>query len=213
MVYDELIYVKKINKKGVKKLQDIELLNQCKENPEQGLEWVMSNYVDLIHTIVYGKVSKVGTSEDIKECVSDVFITFYQQIDQVDLNKGTIKAYLARIAQFKAIDLYRKLSRNKQYRTDQEEILESCEDERVNIEQRMIQKEEQMVLLEALDALGEPDREIFVRKYYMSQKSKDIAQALGLKDNTVEKKISRGLKKLRMLLGGVEVERKKFLVK
>jgi RNA polymerase sigma-70 factor (ECF subfamily) len=52
--------------------------------------------------------------------------------------------------------------------------------------------------------LGEPDREIIIRKYYFGQKSKEIAGVLNLRENTVDKKISRGLKKLKILLGGVD---------
>lgn len=192
-------------------MQDIELLNECKKNPEQGLEYVIERYVDLIYTIVYGKISTVGTAEDAKECVSDVFMAFYQQIDRIHLDKGSIKVYLAMIANHKAIDLYRKLVRVAG-KVDMDGSLIEQQDFRTDLAHDVLKKEEKKVLLQAIDSLGEPDKEIFVRKYYWGQKTKEIASALNLQDNTVDKKISRGLKKLRFLLGGVQYGREENLL-
>ena len=50
---------------------------------------------------------------------------------------------------------------------------------------------------EAVDSLGEPDREIFQRYYFLYQKTEDIADALGLKDATVRTKLARGRKRLK----------------
>ena len=100
--------------------------------------------------------------------------------------------------------MYRKLIRVASHNVNLEEENKQYEDMNTNIEQSVIQKEEQEYLLKAMDSLCEPDREIFIRKYYMGQKTKEIAAALNLLDNTVDKKVSRGLKKLRILLGGVE---------
>ena len=50
------------------------------------------------------------------------------------------------------------------------------------------------------EALGEPDTTIFIRKYFFGQKSSDIALEMNLKPNTVDKRISRGLIKLRKIL-------------
>jgi len=58
-------------------------------------------------------------------------------------------------------------------------------------------------LINEIKALGEPDSEIIIRKYYFGQSTRLIARALKLKENTVDKKVSRGLQKLRQSLGGV----------
>ncbi len=41
------------------------------------------------------------------------------------------------------------------------------------------------------------------KTYYLGQTTKIIAEAFGLKINTIDKKISRGLVKLRETVGGV----------
>ena len=55
-------------------------------------------------------------------------------------------------------------------------------------------------LIEAVAALGRPDSEIFMRKYFYGQKSREIAEELGMKTNTIDKIVSRGLVKLRKIL-------------
>ena len=54
--------------------------------------------------------------------------------------------------------------------------------------------------METVRALGEPDSEIILRRYYFGQTSKEIGAALGMKPNTVDQRLSRALKKLREVL-------------
>lgn len=188
------------------RLQDVELMELLSSNPEAGLEYAIEQYSGLVYSIISEKVSAVGSKEDIKECASDVFMEFFQKKESLDLNKGSIKAYLAVIAKHKGIDLYRRLLRTGGPSRDYLEEFEYFEDTRMNLEQSVIAKEEKDNILKAIDSLGQPDKEIFIRKYYFGQKTKEIAESLNLRENTVDKKISRGLKKLRILLGGVADE-------
>lgn len=55
-------------------------------------------------------------------------------------------------------------------------------------------------LSDAIDKLGEPDTTIFLRKYFFGQSSKAIAKDLDMKPNTIDKRISRGLVRLRKIL-------------
>lgn len=54
-------------------------------------------------------------------------------------------------------------------------------------------------------AMGPPDREIFLRKYYLMQSSKEIASALGLSVANVNTRLCRGRDRLRIQLreGGI----------
>ena len=53
-------------------------------------------------------------------------------------------------------------------------------------------------------ALGEPDSEIFVRRYKSDEKIKDISKAMGLNISTVKTRLSRGKRKLRKMLSDAE---------
>ncbi len=56
-------------------------------------------------------------------------------------------------------------------------------------------------LLEALSRLPEPEREAVALRHLAGQAPAEIAQALGLPDGTVRSRISRGLERLRGILG------------
>lgn len=64
-------------------------------------------------------------------------------------------------------------------------------------EEGVLELELKAVCREAVDSLGQPDSEIFMRRYFLYQKTGDIAQALGLNTNTVRSKLSRGREKLK----------------
>ena len=184
-------------------MEDFDLLKELNANPDRAMESIIEQYTGLIYSIISSKIASVGTAEDVKECVSDVFMDFYRQAKGMDPANSSIKGYLAVIARHKGIDLYRKLAGTASRSVNLDETYDQFADNKLNPEQEVIQKEQRKVLLKAIESLGEPDREIFVRKYFLGQRTKEIAEALYLRDNTVDKKISRGLKKLRILLGGV----------
>ena len=64
----------------------------------------------------------------------------------------------------------------------------------------MIQEETRRVLIAAVNALGEPDREILVRRYYYEQKPKEIALALNLNVKQVDNRLYQTKQKLREAL-------------
>ena len=49
-------------------------------------------------------------------------------------------------------------------------------------------------------SLGEPDSEIFVRYYKFNEKIKEISKATGINVSTVKTKLSRGKRKLKIIL-------------
>ena len=67
-------------------------------------------------------------------------------------------------------------------------------------EQKTLLSELREIAHDAVDSLGEPDREIFQRYYFLYQKTEDIAETLGLKDATVRAKLARGRKRLKVYL-------------
>lgn len=57
---------------------------------------------------------------------------------------------------------------------------------------------------ETVMSLGEPDSEIFVRRYKFDEKIKNISKAMGLNISTVKTRLSRGKRKLRKMLSNAE---------
>lgn len=59
------------------------------------------------------------------------------------------------------------------------------------------QSEAEALMAELVEALQPPDREIFIRRYYGLQTSREIGQALRMEEHAVNVRLSRGRKRLK----------------
>ena len=97
--------------------------------------------------------------------------------------------------------MYRRNKKNNHIPIDDlAQDLCSIED---NVADSILIEESNSVIINAIKSLGNPDSEIIIRKYYLYQSSKDISKDIGLKVNTIDKKVSRCMQKLKKLLGGI----------
>ncbi len=183
-------------------LDDDALLSLLVHSPDKGLEKLMDKWMGFVYAIVSGKLSNVCSKQDVEECVSDVFYKTYQSRERIDLSKGTLKSYLAVLARRTAIDVYRK-HQNTGKVIPLDELDMDPIDENNDVAAIANDNETNDQLLVEIRALGEPDSQIIIRKYYFGQSAKDISKALGIKENTINKRASRALDKLKLSLGGI----------
>lgn len=176
--------------------EDQKLLRLIKRDASKGLAELMDTYGGLIHFMVSKRL--IGRPEDAEECVSDVFVEFYQKIDDIDLTKGSIKAYLVMMANRRAIDKHRRVSSNTKSETeDIDEWSDIIKDPAASPEIQTIETEKKEHILKEIEDLGEPDHEIIIRRYFLSESVKEIADSLGMKSNSVTKRIGRALNTLK----------------
>lgn len=182
-----------------------ELLEFLHTNPQKGFEIIINKYTGLMYAIAYNKLSSVCTREDIEECVSDIFVLFYEQRATIDLSRGSIKSFLMILAKRTAIKRFKRTcSINTTFTSIYDESLSPehlIADEDTTAP--LIEKETRHMLIRAVKALDEPDCTIILRKWYLGETAKEIAKSLHLSQNAVEKRISRSLKKLKTKLGGI----------
>ena len=181
-------------------MQDKELIELIKTNPNVGLDKLMKDYMGLICTIVREKLHSVCDEFEMESCASDVFVEFYNNIDKYTEEKGSIKSFICVIAKRRAIDIFR--SKSKEFGNvsmDDDEAYVSVPDN-VDIEASYISNEQKKELLEAINSLGEPDHEIIVRKFYLGESSKQISERLSMTVTAIDTRSSRALKKLKKIL-------------
>lgn len=178
-------------------MTDKELLKKLKKNKDSGLSVVIDMYSGLLYKIAANIILSVGTNEDVEECLSDSFLSFYREIDSIDLKKASIKTYLALITKRKAIDTYRKLKGVSDIPFEDNAATETY------INDFTMDFERKSALFQAVKNLGEPDTTIITRKYFLGETSAQIAFALGLTEGAVQKRIERSREKLKLELGGV----------
>ena len=172
-------------------MEEKKLLELLRKKPNEGMKELMGQYMGYCYSIVRCRLADFP-QEDIEECVSDVFLAAYRYREKIDLEKGGFRAFLAVVSRRMAADLYQKAL--KKGTLPLQEDLPDAE--------TGITFEEKDALLEAIRALGDPDEKILIWKFYYGYPTKKIAAVLGLKENTVDQKVKRGLEKLKKTLEG-----------
>ena len=164
---------------------------------ERALDAAVETYSRLLWSIARAILQNVGTAEDMEECVADAFIQLWNNRESFLESRGSVKSWLCVVVKSKAIDCYRKISRVGEIRIDEQldALGTGIFDQTLDV---VLQRE----LLAAIQALGEPDREIVLRRFYYRQKPKDIAVALDLSAKQVENHIFRAKRILREQLEG-----------
>ena len=149
-------------------MDDRELLQVLQKNPENGMRLVMKEYTGLCYYIVKQKLADFS-AEEIEECVSDVFLAFYHQYTAIDLERGSIKGFLAVLSRRKAVDRWRKLA-GKETLPLQEEITAA---------DTLEQQEDRQILLDAVRALG-PGRQNIASEILLRVSVKNDCRSLWL---------------------------------
>lgn len=173
-------------------MTDKKITALMRSSPERGLEEAVLQYSGYLLKICRIKLTGRCTPEDIEEAVSDIFFKFYLYCKKNADSLQTVRGLLSVIAARHCNGILRK-----SYKTPDTVSLDELE---YTIPDDTDRSEGDEDLANALHRLNKTDEEIFLRKYFFGQKSSEIASDLGLKTNTVDKRISRGLEKLRTIL-------------
>ena len=177
-------------------MQDREFVKFMKKKPEKAMKELTEKYAGLIYAVVKSKL--INFSEYIiEDCTADVLSDFYINIDKYDFTKCSIKTWLCVIAKNKAIDILRK-SKTETVSIDEIEISDEN-----TIEGDFEEKEKRLAVIRKINELDEPDKSIMIRKYYIGQTSKEIAEILDMTVSSVDTRASRVIKRLREYFGGV----------
>lgn len=174
-------------------MDDSTIILLLKNDTSKGLFEATKKYGGLVKAISIKILH--NRAEDVEECVADTFVSLWKTVNSIDFNRGTLKGYIACIARNTAINRYNKLKRtHTDYIEDKDIISEK------NIEEDIARKSDIAVLQGLLNDMGQPDKEIFIRRFFLFEKVKNIADKLGLTEKTVENKLFRGKQKLKKQL-------------
>lgn len=174
---------------------DAELLDLLRKNPEKGLKALIAQYAGLVYAVVRRNLPEALCAADAEDCAAEAFNEFYLDLDKYAPSKGSIKAWLCVIARHNAIDLAR---RNTAVLPLDEEIRADIGG--ISLESDLEERELRRAVLSEVKSLGEPDREILLRKFYLGESSKEIAARLKMSVSNVDARTSRAVEKLRKKL-------------
>ena len=149
-------------------------------------------YYPKIYNYVYYRLMSRERTEDI---VSSVFVKVISKWDTFDESKASFGTWICRIAQNTLTDYYRT---NKQATSIEDLDYEVSVD--FDGDDQIIQEETNREVYCILKTLKESERELVYMKYYADMKNKQIASALDMTETAVSTKLSRILKKLRVVM-------------
>lgn len=167
-------------------MEDKELLRLLQRDAERGLEAALDEYGSLVKTIV----SRVlyDFPQDAEECISDVFLRLWK--NRKKLGATPVRAWLIITARNAAIDRWRKVHKTEDVPLgDDVYAAPELPEEKIG---------------PLIGEMTQPDKDIFIRKYYLLETSAEIAQATGRTEDDINTRLSRGRKRLKdkILKGG-----------
>jgi RNA polymerase sigma-70 factor (ECF subfamily) len=166
-----------------------------RRDPERALDQMLRAYTGLVYHAAAAVLGR-SSHEEIEECVSDAFLVIYKSRERLDFSQGSVKAYLCATARNLAINRLKKQAGANMVSLDE---AAPSNEETDSAAIRNLEAEE---LINSVLALGEPDSRIILYRYYFDLPSKEIAKLLGLKQNTIDQRMRRALKKLNRLSKG-----------
>lgn len=169
------------------------ILDALRRQDPAALEALMESYIPYVSSVVWNILRGSMTAQDAEEVVSDVFLAAWNQASQIQ--PGFMKAWLGAVARHKAKNKLRQMGKELPLEEDHLELPD--ENTPVNAAE---QAEERQLVRKAVDSLGEPDREIFLRHYYYAQTVAEISQKMQLNQSTIKTKLRRGRLRLRAIL-------------
>lgn len=183
------------------KIDESNFVKHIKKKNEKALEFAVDNYSNIVFKIVRTVLNSTADTENVEECVSDVFMAVWNNINSFDTKKGNFKYWISAIAKYKAIDYKRKIfKQSKDECIDYYNLKDS-----INIENTIVSKENKQGLIELINTMSPQDKEIFIRRYFLDEDIENIARSFGVDRNLVDKRLSRGrnfLKKKLIILKG-----------
>lgn len=174
------------------------LLEGLKQQKPEALEALILQYNRYVAAVIAAILGTSCCREDVEELASDVFVAVWNHAEA--LNPGKVKAYIGVTARNTAKSFLRK---QKHLPMDDDEVFVPVSG--TTPEHTLLKKEQAKRVQEAVDSMGQPDREIFLRYYYYLQTSAQIGKALGMGSGAVRARLMRGRETLKRMLCKEEI--------
>lgn len=182
------------------KSNETNFIKRLKRQEEDALEFVVDTYLPLIKGITYKVLIPLKDNGVIDECINDIFLSIWNNSKKFKGESTDFRKWICAIAKFKAIDYYRKASKEMEFSSDYMDLNAdlSAEDELILLEDRS-------ELVKLINQLGPVEREIFIMKFFLGLKTEEISKKLGLTVASIDNRVYRGKKKLNEKVTSLEL--------
>ncbi len=172
-------------------IDDKNCLKQLRKHNQQALEYVVQQYGGAVK----GVISKTlyNFPEEIQECMDDVFLEVWDNIDRYDEHKGSLKNWILAIARYRAINYLKRLS--KRYMEENIDTADNKLEFAVYVDE--LEDLTTSLMEELLDGLSDIDKRIITKRYIEEAEISDIARECNVSESAIYSRISRSKRKLK----------------
>ncbi len=206
---------------------DEDLAQRLQQRDPDALETLISRYSREVYYFIRLVLDGIGVVQDAEECVNDLFVAVWQEIDTFDPERGTLRTWLTMRAKYIALDRRRHLCRRQTHN------LQPADETRQwiasdgsgggrrtsgwggheyehratlpphpesSMESLLEQSERREELSLALATLPELDRYLIYQRYFKYASTEELAAKTGLTRHAVDTRLWRARKSLRETL-------------
>lgn len=173
----------------VDKQQESNYFKRMQKGDMEAFEYFFREYMYLLYSYALGFLKDKEAAEDI---VQDVFVYFWNHRERLQYT-GSVYGYLQRAVKNACVNAKSHEQVKQKY---VQEVLYT-EDEAFDWHDEEAFREVRRRLLDAIDRLPEKCKEIFMMSSTDGLKYREIAQQMGISENTVKTQVKLAYKKLR----------------
>ena len=185
-------------------MTDKEISKKIQKGDMSVFDYLMDNYNKLLWLVVGNILEQAGTTEDIEDCISEVYLKLIENPKIYDYKKGSIKSFLVKTGKNKAIDKYRQLTKSNVFELNDGVFTQNQEND---VLEAVIDTQDKATLLKAINRLNEPGKEILIRRYFFDQKPKEISQKMQLNLKSVENMLYQSKLKIKKYFECAEINK------
>lgn len=178
-------------------MSDEEMVCEIIKRNETAFEEFLARYGGLVKSIVRYHLKSLPMWQE--DCINDVCFALWKNMKSFDINKNSLKNYVAAVAKYRAIDYKRKYIRS----LSAEELPGQIADDSQAIKREIKEEAEEL-----LAALSPEDREIFIRRYINGEEVEYIALSTRRNPSQIYNRLSRGRRRLKAIYGGGSGEKR-----
>lgn len=204
---------------------DEDLAQRLQQRDPEALETLISRYSREVYYFIRLVLDGIGVAQDAEECVNDLFVAVWQEIETFDPERGTLRTWLTMRAKYIALDRRRQLCRrqthslqpadeNRQWISldgsggkmsgwgghENENRVTLPPHPEASLETLLEQSERREELRLALATLPELDRFLIYQRYFKFASTEELAAKTGLTRHAVDTRLWRARKSLREAL-------------
>ena len=171
---------------AAKKLTDNQLIQLLQDDDETAIAEIYSRYAKSLSDFA---ASKLYSLEDARDIIHDLFLKLWEDRKQLNVTSN-LKTYLFTITRYRIIDKIRRNTTREEYATMLQSLSNAYQP---NIEQQIAAKELQQTIENCINGLSPKVKEIYHLSREENLSIPEIAEKLGLSEQTVKNQLSTAL--------------------